>query len=161
MLNIFNFFLFLMSLWGLFMIGSSKISLAYFLFGIVSSILISFTSFKANIFNKNSELLYLSVGFYKHFVKIYLRDFFKSLSLLFRLAFKGCVPNLYQLKLNDKYLTNKELLIASINMKSGIFYVGSKGDEMLIYAVSKDCFEKIDIHKLCLNLRNINDDSLV
>lgn len=161
MLNIFNFFLFLMTLWGLFMLGSSKVSLVYFLLGTISSFLISFASFKANIFNKKSELLYLSLGFYKHFIKIYLGEVLRSLSLLVKLAFKSCEPNLYQLKLNEKYLTNKELLIASINMNAGMFYVGSKKDDMLIHAVSKDSFERIDIHKLCLNLRNINDDSLV
>ena len=82
MLNIFNLFLFLLTLWFVFMFVGHDFSIPFLIFGIISSLVISIISYQLKLINNKSELLYLSLGFYHHFFGIYFKNFFKSMNLV-------------------------------------------------------------------------------
>jgi multisubunit Na+/H+ antiporter MnhE subunit len=163
MLNIFNLFLFLLALWVMFMLAAEKTSWLYMFFGILSSGLVSAASFRLKIIESKSELLYLSLGFYRHFVKIFFYNFFSASKLLLKLAFakKLSVPLIYSVRQDSDDRFNPALLMASFNMTTGLFCIGAKDEEILIHAISEEYFKKFNLQKACKILNNINDDNLV
>lgn len=163
MLNIFNLFLFLLTLWVMFMIASSKVSWLYVFFGILASLLVSISSYRIKLVEEKSELLHLSFGFYRHFVKIFLKGFVSSLKLIITLALsrKAPSPLIYSIKLGKESQINPALLMASFNMTTGLFCIGVKEDEILVHAIDEAHFKKFDLQKICKSLKNINDDNLV
>lgn len=163
MTNIFNLFLFLFFLWSLFMIGSSKISLFYVIWGIISSALVASASFKLKLIKKDSEFLYLSFGFYCHFIKIILSELINSIKLIVNLAFsdKNPKPQLYNIDLKDSLIANKALIISSINMSAGLLFLHLKKEEISIYAIDKRYFEEFKIKKIITNINKTNDENLI
>lgn len=163
MLNIFNLFLFLLALWFVFMASSGNISWLYLGFGIFSCALVAFFSYKAKLISPQEEMLYLSIGFYRVFLKNYLCNFFSSMSLLNALAFRKepFKGRTFEVKINQKNLPNFALLVASINMMSGIFCVAADKKSLLIHAIEKDYFAKFNLKDLCEELATVNDDNLV
>jgi len=163
MLNFFNLFLFLFAAWFCFMVGAQKITWLYIFFGLISSLLVAGASQRMKLFDKNSELLYLSLGFYRHFSKTYLANFFSSISLIVKMAFaKNSVnPLIFNLKFDDEQKYNVGLLIATINMTSGLFVIGTKEDELMIHAIDATYFTKFSLNKVNKSLANVNDDHLV
>lgn len=163
MLNIFNLFLFLFVLWGLFMIAAGNISWLYVFFGIIASGLVSIVSFRLRLIEKKSELLHLSFGFYRHFFKIFVSNSFSAIRLIITLALtsKPLHPLIFTVKLNPKNTFNPALLIASFNMSTGLFCIGAKEQELTIYAINENYFKNFDLPKTCAALNNMNDDNLV
>jgi|GEM_PF-1479218 len=167
MLNIFNLFLFLLLLWAMFMLAAGHLTWLYLVFGVIASALVSLVSMRLKLIEKNSELLYLSLGFYRHFFMIFVNNFLSSLFLIINLAFrkKDLRPTLHRIKLGANLRFNPALLMASFNMSTGLICVGVKENvkenEMLIHAIDPSYFKKCDFQKICLNLRNINDDNLI
>ncbi len=163
MLNIFNLFLFLLTLWVMFMIASSKVSWLYVFFGILASLLVSVASYRIKLVEEKSELLHLSFGFYRHFFKIFIKGFSDSLKLIVKLSFSREAPNplIYSIKIDEENQVNPALLMASFNMTTGLFCIGSKEDEILVHAIDEEHFKKFDLQKICKSLKNINDDNLV
>ncbi len=145
------------------MIGAQKISWLYVFYGIISSFLVAAASKRMKLFNKTSEFLYFSLGFYRHFGAIFFSNFFSSLLLIFKMAFaKNSVnPLIFNLKFNEEQKQNSEVLIASINMTSGLFVIGSNESELTIHAIDEIYFKQLNFAKLCKNLAHINDDNLV
>ena len=129
----------------------------------IASTLVSLVSMRLKLVEKNSELLYLSLGFYRHFFMIFVNNFLSSLFLIMNLAFrkKDLHPTLHRIKLRANLRFNPALLMASLNMSTGVFCVGVKENEILIHAIDPSYFKKCDFQKICLNLRNINDDNLI
>ncbi len=138
-------------------------SIPFLIFGIISSIIISIISYQLKLINDKSELLYLSLGFYRHFVGIYLKNFLKSLNLIFDLAIhrKSLHPTVHRVKFRDNYRFNPALLISSFNMTAGLFAIATDGDEILIHAIHEEYFYEFDLLKNAMNLNNVNDDNLV
>lgn len=163
MLNIFNLFLFLFALWILFMIAAGNVSWLYILYGIIAASLVSIASLRLRLIEEKSELLYLSVGFYRHFFKLFVKNFFSAMRLIIDLALanKPLHPLVYSVKFNPKNKFNPALLMASYNMSTGLFCISMKDDEMLIHAIDEEHFKKFDLQKISANLSNVNDDNIV
>ncbi len=163
MLNIFNLFLFLFTLWILFMISAGNISWLYLGFGILASGVVSVFSYKLKLIEEKSELLHLSFGFYRHFFSIYFGNFFSALKLIIRAAFarEPLNPVIYVTEFNHDETFNLGLLTASINMTTGLFCIGMRNEDLLIHAVDSDHFKRFDLLKTISVLREVNDDNLV
>jgi len=163
MVNIFNLFLFLFALWILFMISAGNISWLYIFFGILSAGLVSIASFRLNLIEEKSELLYMSFGFYRHFLKIFLQNFLTAIKLIISLALtnKTLHPLIHVVKFNPKNKFNPALLMASFNMTTGLFSIGAKDGEILVHSIDEVYFKKFDLQKACKSLNNVNDDNLV
>jgi multisubunit Na+/H+ antiporter MnhE subunit len=138
-------------------------SVPFLIFGVISSIIISVISYQLKLINDKSELLYLSLGFYRHFVGLYLKNFLKSMNLIFDLAIhrKSLHPTIHRIKFRDNYRFNPALLISSINMTTGLFTIATEDDEILIHAIHEEYFYEFDLLKNAMNLNNVNDDNLV
>jgi len=163
MLNIFNLFLFLLTLWFLFMFFGNDFSIPFLSFGIFSSILISIISFRLKLIDEKSELLYLSLGFYRHFIGLYFKNFLSSIFLILDLAInrKSLHPTLHKVKFRESYNFNPALLLSSYNMTTGLFAIAMENDEIIIHAIHEDYYYKFDLLHNTLNLSNVNDDNLV
>lgn len=163
MLNIFNLFLFLLTLWILFMISAGNISWLYLIFGIMASSFIAVSSYKLKLVEEKSELLYLSFGFYRHFLKIYFNHFFGALKLIIDLAFRRepFKPVIHVIKFDNKNHFNLALLATTINMSTGLFCIGMREDEVFIHAIEEDHFAKFNLQKSMSDLVHVNDDNLV
>ena len=163
MLNIFNLFLFLLLLWLSLMLSSGHISMVYLLLGIASSSLISIASFRLKLIDKNSELLYLSFGFYRHFFWLYTKNFFTSIKLIVSLALgkKSIRPLLYSIPIDYQSRFNPALMVFSVNMSSGLFCIGIKDENFFIHAIDEKYFNNFDLFKINKILPEVNDDNLV
>lgn len=163
MANIFNLFLFLLLLWSILMFFSGNISWLYLFFGICFSAIISAASFRLKLIKKESELLYLSVGFYRHFLEIYFKNFIKSLKLILFLALtkKAVRPLVYSLKIDSNNKFNQGLMVATINIFAGIFCIKNDKDFFKIHAIDEKYFNDFNMLKMKKILPEINDDNLV
>lgn len=163
MLNIFNLFLFLFALWILFSISSSTFSLVYIIFGIIASMLVAIASFYLKLINEKSELLYLSLGFYRHFLKIFIKNFFSSLKLIIELAIRNqpLHPTIHKISFNSQNEFNPALLMISLNMTTGLFSIGMEEGKILVHAVDERYFKQVDLQKIYASLKSVNDDNLV
>lgn len=163
MLNIFNLFLFLFALWIFFMIAGNNISWLYIFFGLIASGFVAIVSFRLKLVEEKSELLYLSLGFYRHFINLFIKSFFSAIALIISLAIsrKELNPTIHKIKLTPKDKFNPALLMASFNMSSGLFSIGMKDDEILVHAIDESYFKKFDLNKTRRSLNNANDDNLI
>ena len=163
MTNIFNLFLFLLLLWIIFMISSNKFSTGFVLFGALSSMIVAFSSYQLKLFDKKSELLYLSIGFYKHFLTLYFKNFWRSFYVLFNLATFGKTfhPTIRYINLKENYKFNHTLLIATINMNCGLFAINVANNKIAVHCVNDSYFFAFDLLKYTINLNNVNDDNLI
>lgn len=125
--------------------------------------LISFASFRLNLVTKESELLYLSLGFYRHFLQLYFNNFVKScyLILLLALSKKPIRPLLYSILVDYNNKFNPALMVASFNISAGLFCIGIKENSFYIHAIDEKYFHEFDLFKMKKNLPEINDDNLV
>lgn len=163
MLNIFNLFLFLLLLWASLMLSSAHFSWVYAIFGIIFAAIISFASFKLKLIKKESELLYLSIGFYRYFIKLYYTNFVKSCRLIYLMALskKAIRPLLYSVAIDCNSKFNPALMVATINISTGIFCIGVKENFFYIHALDEKYFNNLDLFKITKKLPEINDDNLV
>lgn len=165
MINIFNLFLFLLACWVLFMLSFGTFSVSYVCFGLLSCTLVAVVSAKIGLIEKNSELLYLSFGFYRHFFGVFMRNFYRSILLVISLAFGGkkFQPTLCKATIKKKFDFNPALLIATVNMTCGLLCIETKDDnsEFVIHAIDEKFFDGFDLQKTCLSLEETNDDKLV
>lgn len=163
MLHIFNLFLFLLSLWLMFMVASSHLTWLYVVLGVIASAIVAFMSGRLKLVEKDSEFLYLSFGFYRHFLTTFINNFFSSLVLIVKIALGNTSPNptLHKIKLKPNSRFNPGLLMASFNMSTGLFCVDIKDNQILVHALDHRYFKKFDLQKICLTLRDINDDNII
>ena len=162
MLNIFNLFLFLFTLWIVFIATSGHISLLYLISGIFAALLVAILSKRLKLIDKKSEMLYLSFGFYRHFIKLFLQNFLPSLRLLLKMAFKeeSIVPVVHKVKNYEKDI-NLSAFISTINIMSGLLVIDLNDGEIAIHATNEDCLKNLNLKKTQQALQNINDDNLV
>ncbi len=173
MLNIFNNFLFLLAFWAIFMLLSNNFKFMYLYLGVVSSFAVALISFFIKIYDKKSQFLYLSIGFYRHFLNIYFENFLSSIFLLFKMALfpQKLISGFYNLKLlNDKFSENDvnllkkielDLLIASINLHCAILALDHNCNKIKIHYLNKNYYKKINLNKIKRSLTTINDCDLV
>ncbi len=162
MLNIFNLFLFLFAVWIGFILTSGHISWLYVFFGIVAAGLTTLVSMRLKLVEEKTEMLYLSFGFYRHFLKIFFGNFFSSINLIIDLAIRRSEikPALHHIKIN-KSDCDTSLLAASVNMMSGLFSVNLDEEEILIHSIDQKYFKNFDLKKIQRSLHHVNDDNLV
>ncbi len=162
MLNIFNLFLFLLTLWVILMALSPSFEIYYLFVGIIASALISFISYKKNFLKKDGHILCLSAGFYKFFLTIYFKNFLSSIYLLIKVAFDlAQSPSLHKIRLKPNNKLSVSLLASAINMTSGIFCIECKENDILIHALNRDYFKNFDLQQTCVKLSQINDDDII
>lgn len=164
MTNIINIFLYLITIWCGFLYFSTKFSIFNVIFGIILALFISFMSYYLKIIHKKSELLYLSLGFYKYFIWVFISNFFGAIILQIRIFFK---PELIDLK-TFRIVVNKGQDIKNINLFKFVinfmpaYNISEINDnEITITALNEDFSERFLASKIFKDLRNINDDSLV
>jgi hypothetical protein len=119
-------------------------------------------SLRLKLIEKNSEMLYLSLGFYHHFVKLFFINFIPSMRLLFKMMFRqdSLTPVSHNIK-NDEENINISALISTINMTSGLLVTNLKDNEISIHAANKLCLDNFNLRKTQKILQHINDDNLV
>ena len=163
MINIFNIYLFLFFLWSIFMLIGHNFSFYFLIFGAFAAILVAIISKYLKLFDKKSELLFLSIGFYRHFGFIYFKNYFKSLKIIFDLAThrRSLHPTLHKIPFQENYKFNPELLIASINFAPGLLAINYENNEITIHTIHEDYFYEFNLLKNIISLNNINDDNLV
>jgi multisubunit Na+/H+ antiporter MnhE subunit len=163
MTNIFNLFLFLITTWLCLMLASGHLSWFYFGCGILFSGIITYISFALKLVKKDSELLYFSFGFYYHFIKIFITNFFKSIKLIIQLAFyqEPIKPKVYNIILREEIKFNLALLVASLNMISGLLFINIKEQKISIHTIDKKYLNEFELKQIVLSLNKANDDNLV
>jgi len=155
--------LFLFTLWIGFMLVGNNFTVNFALCGFFSALFVAIIAYQLKIIDDNSEMLFLSLGFYKHFMWLYFKNFLSSISLLFELAIqkKSLHPTLHRIKFKSNFRFNPALLIASINMTSGIFSINIEDDNISVHAIHEDYFYDFDLLKNVVTLNDVNDDNLV
>lgn len=163
MRKIFDLFLFLLSIWLLLMWNGNQLKIEFLIAGLISSFLVAVLSFVLGLINQESKMLFLSISFYGHFIRLYFVNFWKSLGLIFDLAIgaRFIHPITQNVLIFEKYQPDHALLIASINMMSGLMVVGIVENQLKIYAIDEECFDGLDMLKTSISLQEINDDDLV
>jgi hypothetical protein len=164
MINIFNLFLFLCALWFLLSFSSNNLTTEFMIAGSVISALISLASWKLKIINKHFNFLFLNLGFYKHFLGIFIVSFFRLIPFLVKNTFTNKTKNCCVYEINQKKILNRSelsLFIATITFIPGIAYLGRNKDNIIIYATSEDLFNNSSIKTIYNNINQINDDQLV
>jgi len=163
MINIFNLFLTLFSFWVLFSYSNENLSWFYIFVGLVSSIIVSLIAWKMRIITKYSHLLFLHIGFYKHFVSIIVSSFLESILIIFRAATNSSKIDCKIYSLPVKKLNNSELvlLMSTINLLPGTVFVGMEDDKITICGLSKKYIGRLNLNKLYDSLDKINDNRLV
>jgi multisubunit Na+/H+ antiporter MnhE subunit len=162
-LNTFNLFLFLFALWIMFMIGASHLSWLYVFFGIIASAFVSIASSRLRLIEQKSELLYLSFGFYRYFFDLFFSNFFNSIRLVIDIALtnKELHPIVYRVPVEEEFSFNHGLLVAGLNMTSGLLCLGVRDEEILVHAIDEKHFQRFDFDKTKKILSEVNDDNLV
>ncbi len=162
MLNIFNLFLFLFTLWIVFMVTSGHISWLYVAFGVVAAGLTTIISRRLKLIESRSEMLYLSFGFYRHFIKIFIGNFFGSIGMVIDLALRNSdiKPIVYRVKIN-KLNCDSSLLATSINLMLGLFTITLDDEVIEIHSIDEKYFKNFDLKKIQRSLSDVNDDNLV
>ncbi len=145
------------------MISAGNISWLYLFLGISSAAFVSALSYRLKLIEKNSELLYLSLGFYHNFILAYFKNFVSSLKLIIDLAFRRepFKPVIHVTNLNQKHRLNQTVLATSVNMTTGLFCIGLREKEIFVHAIEEEYFSRFDLKKLMSDLAKVNDDDLV
>jgi multisubunit Na+/H+ antiporter MnhE subunit len=142
----------------------NNVSWFYFISGIISSLFVSIFSYKIGLITKKTKFLFLSFGFYRHFLVLYFENFFKSFILIINLLInRGSInPVIYKLKItNDDHKIDPSLLIASINLMIGLMVIEINQKYILIHAIDEQILNKVNFKKLKKKLLTVNDDELV
>lgn len=145
------------------MVSSDHISWLYTFLGLLSAALISVLSYKTKLINEKSELLYLSAGFYRHFFKIYFKNFFSSLRMLVIMAFsnRSLRPVIRSMNIGDEVIFNRPLLLTSLNMTTGILCFNANEEIFLLHCADDKYFRKFNLAKTVKVLSNVNDDDSI
>jgi len=164
MINLINYFLFLFFLWLIFMVMGHNFSASFAIIGAIFSFLISLISYRFNLINKKSELLFLSLGFYHHFFKLYFKNFYSSLMLIIKIVSgkKNINPVIYKLLIDDNNKSfNPSSLISTINMNTGLLVIFNENNSLLIHALNEEYINHFNFSANIAKLNNLNDDKLV
>ena len=163
MLNIFNQFLFLVTLWLCLMLIGNNLTIVYFFIGIIASLTIAVFSYRIRLIDANSKFLYLSFGFYRHFFILYFKNFFRAIFLIIELAInrRTLNPKLHFLDIKRDHNFSEELLIASINLSAGLLVIQVNEENIVIHSIDEEFFYRVNFNKIYKNLANVNDDEIV
>ncbi|MBM5782288.1 MAG: hypothetical protein FJ368_02575 [Pelagibacterales bacterium] len=161
MLNIFNLFLVLFSIWSVLMLFSENISWLFAFLGIICSSSVSLICYKIKLIDKKSDFPFLHVNFYSHFLSIYVGNFLGSLKFLLILAFasKDFRATKRVFKIKEEKINNF-MMIATINMTVGLTCLDCSDNNFLVYSVSKSYFKGFDFDKVVKSLTKVNDDEI-
>lgn len=142
---------------------SGNFVFGYGIFGVICCGIIAYGANKLNLIRKDSELLYLSLGFYKHFAILYLKNFFSALNLIVDIAINKTTirPLIYNLAIPHDEKLNYALINATINLSAGLFCIESDEGNFVIHALDEKYYNNFDLFKVQKTLANVNDDNLV
>ncbi len=161
MLNIFNLFLFLFSIWSLLMLLSDNVSWLFAFLGIICSSIVSLTSYKVNLIDKKSEFPFLHVNFYSHFFSIYVRNFTGSMKFLIIMAFfNRDFRSVRQVFKTKEEKINESMMVATINMTVGLICLDSNDNKFLVYALNEVYLKSFNFDNIVKSLTKVNDDEI-
>ncbi len=143
------------------MLSSNHINFTYLALGVFSSAITAFTASKLKLINKDTEFLYLSIGFYRHFIKLYFTNFFKSVAVILRLSLsnKPLRPLVYSILIEYKDKFNPGLMDSTLNMSAGLFCIGVNDETFFVHALDESYFEHLDFTRIKKILPQLNDDN--
>lgn len=142
---------------------AGQVSWLYVIFGLLASALVSFLSFRFKLIEKRSELLYLSFGFYRHFLTVFFGNFISSMQIILQLAFpkRSLEPVICTINLSSNNHFNPALLATHCNLTAGLFCITIKKTKIIIHATHITYFEKLNLKKALRSLDNVNDDNII
>lgn len=146
------------------MIMGHNFSISFAIIGSIFSFLIAAISYRFNLINKKSELLFLSFGFYRHFFKLYFKNFYSSLILIIKvlLGKRNINPVVYKLLIDDSNKSfNPSSLISTINMSTGLLVIFNENNLLLVHALNEEYINNFSFSANMAKLNNLNDDKLV
>ncbi|MBL6664953.1 MAG: hypothetical protein ISQ34_03825 [Rickettsiales bacterium] len=144
-----------------FLFGANYI---YFVVGFVASLAISLACFNVKIIDKKSELLYLSLGFYKYFIKLYLSNILKQIIVQIKTLLIPSFIDPQTIKVDLSAIDDQEnmaLFEASLNLMVGYSILKVESDHILVGAINENYKKNFRPKKIFKDIKNINDDSLV
>ena len=159
MINIFNLFLTFFFFWALFGFAGGFISMTYFSLGLLICLVLSFLFWQLKIIKKSSNLLFLHFDFYRHFFNVIFSSFKQSI----KIAVNPRISNakIFHLKVKELKSTELQLLIATINLSSGLLFASYEQGKISIFALDDEYLENFNLPKTIKNLKDINDHKLV
>ncbi len=142
--------------------AANNFTWGYLIFGGCASAMVASGAYKLKIITKDSEFLYFNFGFYRHFLVIYIKNFFVFPRFLINLAF-GPEPRplIFQWEIGEMSKSDFALLVASFNMACGLLFVDLNGKKLFVHTTDKRFFEKIDLEKIREDISKISDISLI
>jgi multisubunit Na+/H+ antiporter MnhE subunit len=146
------------------MVMGHNFSVSFAIIGAIFSFLISLISYRFNLINKKSELLFLSFGFHRHFFKLYFKNFYSSLILIINIVLgkKNINPVVYKLLIDDgNKIFNPSSLISTINMNTGLLVIFNENNLLLVHALNDEYLSNFNFSANIAKLNNLNDDKLV
>lgn len=162
--NIFVMFLVMATLWMSAIVLLNIFTPYYIIFGIIASAICSLLAYRMRCFNKRSKMLFLHIGFYRHFILFFNEVIFGH----FKLAFKFL--SLRKLKIDptlDFILIDKDddedisIYIDSINLISGVICIAVRKRHLLIHSLHPSFISRLDMHILSKRTNKVPDDSLI
>jgi hypothetical protein len=163
MLIIFTLFFILLSFWIVLFVFNGAFNSIFLLGGILVSFLISLVTVKTKLYNERTEFLCLQVGFYKLLISKIIYSFTENIYLAFQFIKinNSLIPIVdYILVENDNVVQNA-LLCSVLNMNCGINSCIIKNQCLMIHSLNELFFTPNQLYFLNIEVRNINDDSLV
>ena len=142
---------------------AGQISLFYVMTGLLAAAFVSFLSFRFKLIEEKSELLYLSFGFYRHFVRIFFGNFIASMKIITKIAFSksSLEPVVYTVKLDAEHNFNPALLATHCNLTAGLFCIRIRKTDVMIHAINASYFKNLNLKKSLKSLDNVNDDNII
>lgn len=141
----------------------TKLSFLSLSFGLILCLLLSFYVYKKKLVRKSTELIFLNLNFYSHFLSILCVSFYQMIRFLWQiLNFKNNLsPLVYQIEIDEKIKISKKLLILSINMTFGLSAIKIDDKKLIIHSLSEDIFTNFNLKKTIRNISQINDDEII
>lgn len=164
MINIFNLFLLLLAIWSGSVYALQGFNYEYLFIGSAVSLVISVFCFNLRLINKKSELLYLSWGFYKYFINLYIRNIGKQIILQIKMALIPSIIDSKTIKVHLKFDEEKKnslLFESTVDFMAGYSVIELTSDYIIVGAINSDYASRFSGKSIFKKLKNINDDSLV
>ena len=164
MTNIINLFLYLFIIWLSFIYFSSNFSIFYIIIGFIVSLAISLASYRLGIIKKRRILLYLNIGFYKYFLKIYFLNLIPNIVCQIIVFLKNDNIKIREYKKKISSIENKKnfhLFESVINILPNHNILKIDRDEVNISVIETKFSKNIQENRIFSEFKDMNDDNIV
>jgi len=137
--------------------------LSYVLIGILACAVVTFISWKMGSVSEKSRFLFLNFGFFRHFISLIVKSFFRSIILITKtvFSFSHSDPIIYHFPMEKQNDANLTLLVATLTFIPGVLCIGIKNNELIIHALNEDYLMNARLDKIYKGIEEINDNRLV